>query len=120
MSVQIDIEGLEAVKTMFKRLPEVLERRIHQRMREIVREGVVRARDLAPERTGYMRSMIGATELGNMQFQLVGLAPYTGYQEYGTRYISPRLFMTAAFQWIVYAIDGLGEETMKAILEADP
>ena len=120
MSVQIDVEGLEAVQTMFKRLPEVLERRIHARMREIVQEGVVRARDLAPERTGYLRSMIGSTELGNMQFQLVGLAPYTVYQEFGTCYISPRLFMTAAFQWIVHNLGVLGEETTKAILEADP
>lgn len=120
MSVQIDIEGLEAVQTMFKRLPEVLERRIHQKMREIVQEGVVRARDLAPERTGYLRSMIGSTELGNMQFQLVGLAPYTYYQEYGTRFISPRLFMTAAFQWIVYSLGQISDETTKAILEADP
>lgn len=54
----------------------------------------------APKRTGYMASQI-AFEMqssGKWAFRLIGRAPYTFYQEFGTRHIAPHLFMTQTLQ----------------------
>lgn len=50
----------------------------------------------APVKTGRMRDLIILRDTPT-GVEIVGCAPYTGYQELGTRYIEPRLFITKAF-----------------------
>jgi hypothetical protein len=54
----------------------------------------------APRRTGFMASQISFETLGYSawSFRLIGRAPYTIYQEFGTRHIQPHMFMTTSIQ----------------------
>ena len=86
------------VGDVVNRLEEIKERVREFISREIQEVGdycVKRARELAPVRTGRLRSSI------NMRIVAGGVvveatAPYAGYVEYGTRFMRPRPYIRPA------------------------
>jgi HK97 gp10 family phage protein len=55
-----------------------------------------RAKDLAPVDTGYMRDHIRARKHGQLGAVVESTAPYSGFVEYGTRYMAAQPFLRPA------------------------
>ena len=53
---------------------------------------------LVPVRTGFLKSTLGVRQNGDFSITLYAGALYAVYVEYGTRRMSPRLFLTRAWQ----------------------
>jgi HK97 gp10 family phage protein len=109
---------VNAIETAF---PEALEERVATRIQEVGGEMRDDAQRIAPKRTGYMASQISFEILpwGKWAFRLIGRAPYTLYQELGTRRMQPRLFMTQAVEIhrveMLMAIQAAVEETVREV-----
>jgi len=94
--IRIDMSDFSRVAQLLESFPEALDTNIANSM---LTEGLQIEQDAqryAPKKTGYMASQIRFEMLpySKWAFHLVGRAPYTFYQEFGTSRIQPHLFMT--------------------------
>jgi HK97 gp10 family phage protein len=122
MSVQISVEGMDRLRKALQRLPERARKYVSEEMYWLAVEALEVARSLAPVRTGYLRSTIHWVEDANANadeggYWLVATAPYARYQEFGTRYIRARLFMTAAWWHVMQESRRLMRKVLDRILE---
>jgi hypothetical protein len=116
MSVVLNVEIVNAdklVSALEMSFPEALQAEVSEGMQRVGAEMERDAQIRAPKRTGYMASQIRFEMLSysNWSFRLVGRAPYTIFQEYGTSRIMPHLFITSSLQLHV-------DEMLQAVQEA--
>jgi HK97 gp10 family phage protein len=82
-------------------------------------EAASRSRSIAPARTGRLRSSIGSTRLGRLEWALEAKAPYAAYVEYGTRRMVARPYMRpGAASVLPLAAAGCGrlvEEALRSV-----
>ena len=57
-----------------------------------------RARELAPVRTGWLRSQVYKRKTGFLGWEVGDLASYAGFVEFGTRYMRARPFLRPAVE----------------------
>jgi hypothetical protein len=113
VELTVTLDGAEELVEYFSNVSDRLEEVVVDNMEDIVEEGTEMARDLAPVRTGYLRSLIGYDHTGETEFQLWCMAPYAIYQELGTSRIEAELFMTSAWEFIVQEI---GDRILEATI----
>jgi HK97 gp10 family phage protein len=98
MSIQLkmDIGGIEEFRAKIMYLPEDIRRRVYEAMNSITYDIVRRAKELCPVRTGRLMHSIYGHVNRDLVMKVGATAPYAIYQEFGTRYIEPRAFLTQA------------------------
>jgi HK97 gp10 family phage protein len=117
VTINVQIEGADKlVRALTKTFPAIFKETVPRNMQSV---GILMQREAqlrAPKKTGYMADQIRFEVLPypGWAFRLIGRAPYTIFQEFGTRYIRPRLFMTQALdsyreQMIGAVRDGVNE-----------
>jgi HK97 gp10 family phage protein len=98
LKIDIDASQIEAFAEALKQMPAELRDKFADVMGDIGRQIVVRARAYAPVRTGALRASIYETVTHDLVLRVGAYVYYAMFQEYGTRYIAPRYFMTRAIQ----------------------
>jgi HK97 gp10 family phage protein len=63
-------------------------------MMNVAQDILATANTLVPVRTGYLKSTLAVEQPSNFQLSVKATAPYAYYIEFGTRKMSPRLFLT--------------------------
>jgi HK97 gp10 family phage protein len=116
MSVEINVEGIEEMESWLESLPDNIEEKVRDKMQEIVEDATEQARSEAPVRTGKLRASIGWMRIAE-GFKIFAEVPYAVYQEFGTRYIKAKLFMTRAWQVIVTRWEELFETVSEVLRE---
>jgi len=96
VQLKMDIGGIEEFRMKTMVLPEHIRRHIYLAMNSIAHDIVIRAKQLCPVRTGRLMHSIYAHVSREMILKVGATAPYAIYQEFGTRYIEPRAFLTQA------------------------
>jgi HK97 gp10 family phage protein len=92
-SLEIDVQDFAE---KMRKLDRVTQESVQQALMSIAEEVVLRARQLAPVRTGRLVQSIFAQVLSNWVVKIGCYVPYALFQEFGTRYIHPRYFLTRA------------------------
>lgn len=90
LRVKVNVRGLDRLGEL-ARLN--LEEAVELEAREIAADAAARA----PVRSGDLRDSIEAVPLGPYQWEVHDGVPYGVHQEYGTRHMAARPFMTPAF-----------------------
>jgi len=97
VEMEIQVEGLPELQEKLNRLDEGMKSNVQDAMQfeaEVMKDT---ARARCPVRTGRLRDSIFAN-VEDWIFKLGAIAPYAVYQEFGTRYIQPRLFLSNAVE----------------------
>jgi len=113
VEVSIAVSGIEELRQKMKKLDSRLKRGVNDKLREagnLIRE---RAKNLAPVRTGRLRSSI-FSQVEDWTLEVGTNAPYARYVEFGTRWIRPRYFMLRAIQENASKIKGLLDEVVSS------
>jgi len=120
MSVEMEmhVEGLPELREKLNRLDDGMKRNVQDAMRfeaEVMKDT---ARARCPVRTGRLRDSIFA-KVEDWMVKLGAVAPYAVYQEFGTRYIQPRRFLSNAVELHVQSlINRINQAIRQAIGEA--
>ena len=98
MSIQIkmDIGGIEELRAKMHYLDSSMRDRVYHALNSIANDIVIRAKALAPVKTGRLMHSIYAHVSRDWVLKVGATAPYARYQEFGTRFIQPRAFLTQA------------------------
>ena len=102
VAITVQVEFVDRIITALEEsFPSAINEQVSARMLDVGYSMQTDAQMRAPRRTGYMASQISFEMLGYSawSFRLIGRAPYTVFQEFGTRYIQPHLFMTMSVQF---------------------
>ena len=105
VKMEIHVQGLPELREKLLRLGESMKERVHDAM---VFEGEAMkttAQSLAPVRTGYLASTIFSRVEG-LILRIGATAPYTAYQELGTRFIRARRFLSHAVELRIQFLRG--------------
>jgi len=99
MSVEMEmhIEGLPELQEKLNQLDEGMKRNVQDAMQFEAEVMKNTARAGCPVRTGRLRDSIFA-KVEDWIATLGAMAPYAVYQEFGTRYIRPRRFLSNAVE----------------------
>ena len=99
LTVQVEFAD-KVITALEESFPSALNDRVSNAMLNVGYVMQTDAQMRAPRRTGYMASQISFETLGYSAwaFRLIGRAPYTIYQEFGTSHIQPHWFMTQSLQ----------------------
>jgi len=100
ITIEVNItkdSNLEYLQSILGDLPAYLERYLWQRLLPVAQSIASEAQSYAPERTGRLKNSIVAV------ITVDGIAvrctvDYAKFQEYGTKYIIPKMFMNSAMQ----------------------
>ncbi|NIV92224.1 hypothetical protein GWN42_05335 [candidate division KSB1 bacterium] len=95
VDMEMHIEGLPELREKLNRLDEGMKRNVQDAMRFEAEAMKNTARARCPVRTGRLRDSIYAKVRGWI-IKLGATAPYAVYQEFGTRYVRPRRFLSNA------------------------
>jgi HK97 gp10 family phage protein len=98
VKIRIDPSDVEAFAEALKQMSGDLRNRFADVLGEIGRQIVMRARAYAPVRTGALRASIYSIVTRDLVLHVGAYVYYAMFQEYGTRYIAPRYFLTRAIQ----------------------
>jgi HK97 gp10 family phage protein len=98
MSVEffVEVSGVEDFAAKMETLDGAMQERVQDALNQTAQQVVYRARELAPVRTGRLMSSIYAQIILKWVVKVACIVPYAWFQEFGTRYIAPRYFMTRA------------------------
>jgi hypothetical protein len=122
VAITVQVEFADRVITALEEsFPSAINEKVSARMLDVGYRMQTDAQMRAPRRTGYMASQISFEMLSYSawSFRLIGRAPYTIYQEFGTRYIQPHLFMTMSVQFHQQEmIQAIQDAVSEAIREA--
>lgn len=80
------------------RLGELIDRKVDEAAEKLAQETVERAQELAPVRTGYLRSHITHERVGPLHHEIVSEADYSEIVELGSRGRQGRPFLTPAME----------------------
>jgi HK97 gp10 family phage protein len=114
MSVEMAVDGAEELASWLASLSDEVKEKTLNRMQDIVDNAVERARSEAPVRTGRLRASIGWDRIEE-GYRIFAGAAYAAYQEFGTRFIPARLFMTHAWQTIMERWQELAASVTEAL-----
>jgi len=95
VEMELQVEGAQELAAQMRKLDRTMYERVHRRLYEIGVKMRNLAKQLAPVRTGRLRDSIFSRVQG-WELKFGAKAPYAEFQEFGTRYIQPRLFLTHA------------------------
>jgi HK97 gp10 family phage protein len=98
MSVQfrVEVSGVEDFAAKMRTLDEAMQDCVQDALNQTGQAVVRRAQELAPVRTGRLMAGIYAQIIYKWVVKVGCMVPYALFQEFGTRYISPRYFLTRA------------------------
>jgi len=97
VKMEIHVQGLPEMREKLANLGDAMKERVHE---ALVFEGEAMktvAQSLAPVRTGYLSSTI-FSRVEDLILTLGATAPYAAYQEFGTRFIRARRFLSHAIE----------------------
>jgi len=99
MSVEMEaeVEGLEGFQEKMERAHLALQTSVQARLAELADSIKETAQQLAPVRTGYLRSTIYA-QVEDWSVKVGATAPYAAYVEHGTRYMYGRRFLSRSLE----------------------
>jgi hypothetical protein len=84
MSVRIQIDGLEKIKKKLGEVPQKVIVPLNAELYELSEEYAAKAVQAAPRDNGILIQGIGANH-AELDHETVSMAPYSAYQEFGTR-----------------------------------
>jgi len=98
MSIQfrVELSGVEDFAAKMRTLDEAMQNCVQDALNQTGQAVVRRAQELAPVRTGRLMAGIYAQIIYKWVVKVACMVPYALFQELGTRYISPRYFLTRA------------------------
>jgi HK97 gp10 family phage protein len=98
MSIQfrVELSGFEDFAAKMRTLDEAMQDCVQDALNQTGQAVVRRAQELAPVRTGRLMAGIYAQIIYKWVVKVGCMVPYALFQEFGTRYISPRYFLTRA------------------------
>lgn len=98
MSIEIRVEAsdIEAFARKIRRLDKAMQEQVQQGLVQLAEDTMWRAKVLAPIRTGRLMQSIYAQVIYRWIIKVGCYVPYAYFQEFGTRYIQPRYFLTRA------------------------
>ncbi len=108
MSVEIDVDD-SAVEQFISGFAGELDDLITVEMGEVMDGAVEVAKSVAPVRTGFLRSTIFWERVGD-EWHLIAGASYAVYQEFGTRWVRAKMFLTLAWEYAEYAFSALADK----------
>ena len=99
MAVEItcNLEGVEEFEKAVEKLDSAMQRQIHEQLARWAANVKDAAKQLAPVRTGYLRSSLYA-EIQGWTAKIGAEASYAGFVEFGTRYMQARPYIYPALQ----------------------
>ncbi|MGQ9530152.1 MAG: HK97-gp10 family putative phage morphogenesis protein [Candidatus Bathycorpusculaceae bacterium] len=99
MAVEIscDVEGVEEFKAVMQRFDGAVQRYVHEQLASWAAEVKALAQQLAPFKTGHLRSSIYA-KVNEWVAEIGAEATYALFIEFGTRYMQARPFLYPAVQ----------------------
>ena len=99
MSVEFNVTVEdEDFRRKMEKLPDSLQKYLQQALQQTAQTIMMRARQLAPVKTGRLMQSIYVQMVAEYTFRITCYVPYALFQEFGTRYIAPRYFLTRALQ----------------------
>jgi HK97 gp10 family phage protein len=98
VEMQFDVSGVLELEQKLARLDQSLVARVDRALDFEVQSMQKTAESLAPRRTGRLARSIVARRLREWSFQLVALASYAVYVEFGTRFMAARRFLSRAIE----------------------
>ena len=113
MSVELNVEGMDTLENYLADLPYRKPEKEHEKMTEILDQAVEIAKTNAPVRTGRLRESIGWEQTEETGYNLYARTPYAKFQEFGTRYIEPHLFLTQAYNFILNKLDEIANHVFR-------
>jgi len=98
MSIQfrVELSGVEDFAAKMRTLDEAMQNCVQDALNQTAQQVVSRAQELAPVRTGRLIAGIYTQIIYKWVVKIACMVPYALFQELGTRYISPRYFLTRA------------------------
>ena len=115
VEVSITVSGMEELRRKINKLNSELKRKVNDELRKIGSLISERAKNLAPIRTGRLRSSI-FSRVEDWTLKVGANAPYARYVEFGTRWIKPRHFMLRAVQENTSKIKGLLDKAVSSAI----
>ena len=97
VEMEIHIDGIPELRKKLNRLDDGMKRNVHDAMQFEAEAMKNTARARCPVRTGRLRDSIYA-KVQDWILKLGATAPYAIYQEFGTRYIQARRFLSNAVE----------------------
>ncbi|MGD6810846.1 MAG: HK97-gp10 family putative phage morphogenesis protein [Candidatus Bathyarchaeia archaeon] len=94
-TLEIDVEDFCA---SIEKLDKATQDYVQEALVQVVQAVALRARQLAPVRTGQLMQSIYAIGAGQWAVKFGAYAPYALFQEFGTSHNQPRYFLTRALQ----------------------
>lgn len=92
--ISVDLLNFDVLSSCFECLCEQYPEAVGQAMMNVAQDILATANTLVPVRTGYLKSTLAVEQPSNFQLSVKATAPYAYYIEFGTRKMSPRLFLT--------------------------
>jgi len=120
MSVEMEmhIEGVPELREKLTRLDDSMKRNIQDLMQREAETMKDASRAMCPVRTGRLRESIFA-KVEEWTVKLGATAPYAFYQEFGTRHIRPRRFLSNAVESRMQSlVNRVSEALRQAVGEA--
>jgi len=100
VTLELEVKGVERLDEILQRLPLKMRERVDARLGEGAEATAEKAREIAPVRTGYLRSTITSIRTSLLSWRVQAAAPYAKFVEYGTSrvaakpYLRPALILT--------------------------
>jgi len=118
VEVETEFEGLEEFQQKMERADLSLRASVHQKLTELADSIRETAQQLAPVRTGYLRSTIYA-RVEDWTVRVGAYAPYAVYVEHGTRFMRGRRFLSQALETHLSQLESvIGLAVEEAVKEA--
>jgi len=95
VQISVNLKNFDALsRSCFECLCEQYPEAVRQAMMNVAQNILATANTLVPVRTGYLKSTLAVEQTSNFQIKIKATAPYAYYVEFGTKKMSPRLFLT--------------------------
>jgi HK97 gp10 family phage protein len=119
LSVQISVNfsNFEVLSSCFECLCEQYPEAVKEAMANVAQDILATANTLVPVRTGFLKSTLAIEQPSNFQLKVKATAPYAYYVEFGTRKMSPRLFLTNSVNQHLPEFGPAIEEQIQNILQ---
>jgi HK97 gp10 family phage protein len=116
--MEMRIDGISELREKLNRLDDAMKRNVHDAMQFEAEAMKNMARARCPVRTGRLRDSIFA-KVEEWIIKLGATAPYAVYQEFGTRYIQARRFLSNAVELRMQSlVNRINQAIRQAIEEA--
>lgn len=114
----LTIEGTQKIVASLNTIGSQLPQTAKTVLDRVANEVVTQMKGNAPVRTGYLRDHISASSAGSTMVQIISAAGYSGYVNYGTRYMSSRPFFTKGVELAKQLLPQvIAEEIRKTVLK---